>query len=335
MSDTDRGKRTHLAATMVGVSALLLGTTGLADCPAAPSSWGTYHKGSLTMPLHRGGAVPFETFVPALPSNCQGEMVVQLSWDEQANWVNVQLTGQHVLTPHPSIQRTEGVDFFPNPFSPEPQSFDDGRYQFWIISPAQMITFYYDPTTLDLVGSQFDFTTPPAGAIPVPVPGIKFFPTPFFEPDAEGNVSLDWTFAYDHVVRGDLPAFAHIYTTFPPTNLCLANPYRYDQSTTRPYVSSPQPATDALSFSDYLENGLLFDSTVEPPTYYTYPPVLTNTSTYSGATLIGGGIPRNWAVDFDAVFMNNAPPVRPFAAAGTCEDYFSPQHNPNLNFCGQ
>ncbi len=248
--------------------------------------------------------------------------------------MTVKLKGQHILPPNPSVHRTEGVNFFPNPFSPEPASFDNGRYQFWIISPAQMITFYYNPVTLDLLGSQFDFATPPP-AIPLPVPGIKIIPSPFWEPDSQGNVNFTWTFDYNNVVRGDRPDLAQIYTTFPPTNLCFANPFRYDQTNTRPYVAAPRPASEALSFSEYLRNGLIFDSTIEPPTYYTDPPLLTNTGTYSGATVIGGGVPRNWTIDFNAVFMNNAPPIRPFAGAGTCSNFYSGQHFANINFCAQ
>jgi hypothetical protein len=325
----------HLVtATLLAVGALLLGATGLADAPGKPRGQGTWQSGSLTLPLHRGAAVPFETFAPALPSNCEGEMTLDLSWDEEGNWVKLKLKGQHVLVPHPSVTRTEGVNFFPNPFSPEPASFTNGRYQFWLISPAQMITFYYDPSTLELLGSQFDFTTPPAGAIPLPVPGIKFVSSPFYQPDPAGNVNFEWDFAYDQVVRGDLPGFAQLYGTFPPTNLCFANPYRYDQSNTRPYLSNPQPASAALSFSEYLRNGLIVDSTIEPPAYYTYPPLLANTSTYSGATVIGGGVPRHYTIDFDAVFMNNAPPIIPWPATGSCSDYYSGQHSPNINFCG-
>src|SRR5262249_3813921 len=155
---------------------------GLADSPAHPHSSGNYHKGTLTMPLHRGGAVAWETFFPALPSNCEGEMVVTISWDEEENVVNIHLQGEHVLFPHPSIHRTRGVNFLPNPFSLEPQSYDNGRYQFWLISPATMITCYYDANTLDFIGTQYEFPTPPPGTIPLMVPGLKLLPTDFYQP---------------------------------------------------------------------------------------------------------------------------------------------------------
>lgn len=286
------------------------------------------------MPLHRGSAVAFETYLPPLPSNCEGELVVDLSWDEEENWVKVKLKGEHVLTPHPSIQRTEGVNFFTNPFFPEQEDFDNGRYLFWILSPAPMITVYYDGVTLDMLGTDNEFSTPPPNSIPVQAPGIKLFPTPFFQPDENGNVDFEWTFAYDHCVRGDRPDLAHLLNTYPPSNLCLANPVRYDLTTTRPYVSEPRPASEALSFSEFLRNGLIFDTTIEPPDYYTEPPRAHQTSAYSGMTLNGGGVPRNWALDLDAVFMNNSPPIMPSPFAGTCVDSYVPNHIKNINFCG-
>lgn len=327
--------RRRLLGTALAIGALLLGSVVLAESPVQPHSQGTYDKGSLTVSLHRGGAVAFETFLPKLPSNCEGELVLNISWDEEQNWVKLHLTGQHVLQQYPSIHRTEGVNFFPNAIWPEQQSFDHGRYQLWILSPSPMITFYYDPNTLDLLGSQYELPNPPPDAIPLSIPGIKLFPTPFWEPDADGNVDVQYTFAYDHCVRGDDPQYAHHLNTYPPTNLCYADPYRYDLSTTRPYLSKPLPASEALPFSEYLRNGLIFDTTVEPAEYYTDPPLLTETSCYSGMTLNGGGVPPHWALDLDAVFMNNTPPIVPFELAGTCEDGFKPDHVKNINFCQQ
>lgn len=332
MQDVKQRKRRYLFTAALGV-AMLLSSRGLADSPQRPRSSGTFHKGSLTIPLHRGGATPFEAFLPALPSNCEAEMMFTLTWDEEANRVHARLTGKHVLVPHPTIRRTQGVDFFPNPIWPEPKDIVNGRYLLWILSPDRMITFYYDGVTRDVLGSEFDLPTPPPGATTLSLPSIKLVPSPFFQPDAEGNVDVEWSYAYDNMVRGDLPQFAHSFFTPPPTNLCLANPFRYDQSTTIGYTSPARPAAEAMSFSDYLRNGLIFDITVEPPKYFTFPPTAGQTSFYSNATVVGGGIPKGWSLDLDAVFMNNAPPIKPFAGAHSCRDHFVPRHNPNLNFC--
>jgi hypothetical protein len=334
MQDIRQRTRRDVFTAALGLG-MLLGPLGFADSPVRPRSSGTYHKGSLTAPLRRGGATPFEAFLPALPSGCQAEMTITLAWDEQDNRVHARLRGKHVLVPHPTIRRTLGVDFFPNPIWPEQKDFRNGRYLFWILSPSRMITFYYDGATRAVMGSEFDTLAPPPGAIPLAVPGLKLVSSPFFQPDEDGDVDVEWSFDYDKVVRGDLPRFAHSFFTAPPANLCLANPFRYDQSTTIGYTSPARPAAEAMSFSDYLRNGLIFDITVEPPDYFTFPPVAGQTSFYSGATVVAGGIPKGWTLDLDAVFMNNAPPIKPFAAAHSCRDYFVPRHNPNLNFCAQ
>jgi hypothetical protein len=328
-------RRRRAAPVLIAIGLLALAAVGVADSLFTPRSSGDHNKGTLQLPLRRGAAVAWETYFPILPSNCEGEMQLTLSWDEDENWVKVKLKGQHLFTPHPSIHRTEGVNFFPNPFFPERKDYDNGRYQFWLISPAGMITVYYSAITLDFIGTQYEFPTPPPDSIPVPVPGIKLVGSPFYAPDDEGNVDFEWTFAYDHAVRGDRPEYAHFLNTYPPTNLCLANPFRYDQSTTFPYVSFPLPAAEALSFSEYLRNGLIFETTIEPPEYFTEPPLVSNIATYSGMTLSGGGVPKGWALDLDAAFMNNAPPITPFELAGTCAEGFKPRHNPNINFCGQ
>jgi hypothetical protein len=336
MKEIHLRKRRHIGAAALGLGALMLGSTGFADAPLRPQSSGDHHKGSLALTLRRGSDPPFETFLPTLMSNCQGEVALNLSWNEDENWVNIKLKGEHVLQPNPSITRTEGVNFLPNPFFPEEQSYTNGRYLFWFIAPAPLITVYYDPVTLDMIGTEFELPTPPPGAIPLQLPGIKLFPTPFVTPDAEGNIDFSWTFAYDHCVRGDLPQFAHILNTYPPTNLCLANPVRYDLSTTRPYASHPLPASEALSFSDFLLNGLIFDNTIEPPEYYAFDtgPLVTQISVYSAMVINGGGAPKGWAIDLNAVFMNNFPPIMPDPFAGTCEDSFTGFHTPNINFCG-
>ena len=298
------------------------------------ASLGTYDSGAMTVPLYRGVGVPFELTVMKTPDNCAGNLRVTLSWNKQQNWVRVHLTGHDALAPHPSISRTEGVNYFPNPLWPEQKDIASGRYQFWIIAPSEEILFYYDPMTLELLGSEKDFATPPP-AIPVLIPALIGVGSPFFQPDDNGDVDFTWTFRYDHVVRGDRPDLGHHYFTFPPTNLCEANPYRYDLSTTRPYVSAPQPTSDARTWDDYLRAGLVFDTTVEPAQYATDPPLTTMVATYSNATLFGGAVPRGWIMDFDHIFGNLAPAIKPWSDRDSCDNWYRPQHTPHINFCAQ
>jgi hypothetical protein len=322
--------RYAIAISAVAVS--LASLSGAHGSSSVPRSGGTPAKGKLEMPLYRGNVMPFEVTVAKTPANCSGTLQLRLSWDEDDNEVRVNLDGKRALTRYPSVNRTEGVDFFPNPFLPEPKDVHNGRNQFWVITTGPRIDFYYDNTTLNLLGSQFDFASPPAGAIPVSLPTLVAVGSPFFQPDHDGDVHFEWKFEYDAVKRGDRPEFSHHYVSFPPPNLCQANPFRFDLSTARPYVSKPQPASAAISFSEFLRGGLLFDTTIDPPSYHVEPPLTTFIATYSGATVIAGNIPENWSMDIEAAFMNVAPPIRPWAGVG-CSQYFEPMHTKGLDFC--
>jgi hypothetical protein len=308
------------------------GSSGYADAPVAPRSGGDHHRGFLTVPLHRGAAVPPEATVIALPGNCEREMQVTLRWDEEDNIVQGKLTGKGVLVPHPDIDRTPGVNYFPNPFWPEIEDIHGGRYQFWIISEGPLLDFYYDGTTKDLLGSALDFPSPPPGSTTVSLPTVRAIGTNFFQPDKHGDVDLEFSFEYDKMVRGDLPDWAEVLEGFPPPNLCQSNRFRVDLSTIRGYART-LPASQAKRFSDYLRSGFFVSITIEPPQYYTFPPLDHLFSTYSNGTQFGGTIPRGYAWDIDANFMNVAPPLKPFGGQGQCTDYFTGVHTKGLNFC--
>src|SRR5690606_25007126 len=124
---------------------------------------------------------------------------------------------------------------------PEAKDIVNGRYQLWFIMTSEEIPYYYDPVTLEILGSVHSFPTPPEGAIVVPLPGFNGVPTNFIQPDAKGSVDYRETFPYDKFVRGDLPQYAHVVGSLIPHTLCKANPFRYDQTSTRPFVDQPLP----------------------------------------------------------------------------------------------
>jgi hypothetical protein len=308
------------------------------DAQAAPPKdgavgKGTLEKGSIDLQLYRGAVVPFEITVIATPNECNSHLDLNISWDESKNEVRLRMRGKNALEQYPSIDRTLGENYLPNPHFPEPEDFDDGRYQLWIVGAAgPVMPFYYDIETLDLLGGAPDFETPPVPAIPVPFPTLYMFSTPTFQPKKNGDVKVDWTFPYDSPHRGDRPEYSYHVVTFPPPNLCGANPFRLDLSTLRPWISDPLPREDARPWSDYLRGGLLFDVTVEPSEYYVEPPITTLVATYSGGTAVGGGVPRDWQLDIDAAFAGLAPPIRRWEGAGKCEDTFQGFHF-GPNFC--
>jgi hypothetical protein len=257
-----------------------------------------------------------------------------MKWSERDDDVSVHLEGHHVLVPHPNVTRTEGVDFFPNPFFPQPQNITNGRYQFWVISAGgPPITLFYDKATAKLLGSQFDFPSQPPNSAAISLPTLFLVPSPFFQPDAQGNLDETFHWKYSAMVRDDFPTLAqHFFTVAPPT-LCDINPFRLDLSFLRAFITNARPASEALPFSDYVRNGLLFDITVDPPTYFTNPPLTTQFSTYSNTTAIAGSAPRGWGLDIDAAFGNTAPPIRQFVGAGRCQQEFTGVHTHNINFC--
>lgn len=323
-----------LAGSLIG-SSLLSGSLGLADSTFQEGeSSGDVHRGTMYVPMHWSTSVAPETLSIPLPGNCQGTVDMTMKWNEEEDWVKVRLKGKNVLTPHPNVQRTAGVDFFPNAFWPEPKDVVGGRYQFWLISPAEEFELYYDGTTLDLLGSQFDFASPPPGSIPVRVPGIKIIPSTFFQPKPNGDLDVELTWKYSGLTRLDIPQLSHIFVTYPPHNLCQGNNFRYDLSTTRGYESQPRPAAEARPFSAYFENGIIFQITIEPPVPFTNPPLDTQIATYNNASGIGGLIPRGYVFDIDAFFMNVAPPIKPSPVDGQCTRYYSGVHTKNLTFCG-
>src|SRR5262249_39091961 len=144
---------------------------------------------------------------------------------------------------------------------------------------------YYDPNTLNLIGSEKDFATPPP-AIPIQLPSLMGVGSDFFQPDKNGDVDFQYDLKYDHITRGDLPdQFAQHYISFPPPNLCVVNPFRIDQSTLRGYISPPAPADQALSFDTYLNGGFVFDLTTEPAEYFTFPPRTTLVQNYTETSI--------------------------------------------------
>jgi hypothetical protein len=327
-----RGGAAAMGVISVPVLIGLVGATMSGDSGQLPSLKGDLDKGKLSASLYRGGSVPDELLVIATPNNCQNHLDVNIEWDEAENYVRVHLKGKNVFDPSPVIQRTEGVDYLPNRWWPEAKDVTNGRYLLWLITVPRLINFYYDPETLDLMGSEFDFETPPP-AITIPIPAFVAVPTDFIEVKPNGDVDYTHTFEYDGLKRGDLPQFTHFWASFIPHSLCTANPFDYTQTSSRPYAGPTLPASEALPFSEYLRNGLIFDITVEPEDYHIFPPISTNIATYSQSLAVAGGIPEGWTNDLEAVFANLAPPIKPWEAAGTCEDWFKPKRDRDFNIC--
>lgn len=316
-------------------SSLLFGSIGLADHAFEEgTSSGDVHEGKMQLPLvWNMQSLPENYWIP-VPGDCQNTIHLTMKWDEEEDWVKIRLKGKNVLTPYPDVERTPGVNFFPNQFWPEAEDIVGGRYQLWLITASEEITLYFDAGTRDLLGSEFDFAAPPAGSIPIHVPGVKLVGSELFQPKPNGDLDVEFTWQYSAMVRLDRPELAHMFATFPAHNLCDINPFRYDLSTTRGYISEPRPASEARPFSAYFKNGLIFGITVEPAQYFVEPPRDTQIVTYGNASAFGGLIPPGYRFDVDAFFMNVAPPIQPSPVAGQCVFHYNGVHTKNLDFCG-
>ena len=329
-----RGLRA-LAVSLALSGGLIVSSLGVGEAtqPTLPAfSLGNTEQGVMSFTLRRGALVPPEFMVYTTP-DCDGELRVQINWNEDRNKVRLRVWGRNAVHPHPNLDRTPGVDYFPNPFFPEPEDITDGRYQLWIIMQGTPATFYYSGQTLDLLGSDFDFPTPPPQSIPIRIPTAYLVPTDFIEPNEHGDIDFVQEWDFDEMVRGDLPEYGHLASTFVPPSLCVANPFRVDLSTLRPYASDPVPADQALTWADFLEGGLMLDFTLEPATYHRYPPLATNVGVLSALPMMGGEIPPGWSTNFKDILGNTAPPIRPFPGRDSCEPYFEPQQIGPTNNC--
>jgi hypothetical protein len=321
------------ASLGAGWAAVLCGL-GFALGPAADAALAPYSqssdRGSISLELHRGGFLPFEATVLPTPKQCRGHLDLELAWDQARNRVRVRLTGKQALVRKPSVDREAGVDFLPNPWFAEPEDIDGGHYQLWIVGAAgPRWEFWYDGETLELLGGGPDFEAP-TGAIPRSYPTFHLITSPTFDPKPSGNVRLDWSFAYDSAHRGDQPEFAHHTLAFVAPDLCHVDPWRVDKTTLRPWVSDAYPRAEARPWSDYVRGGLLFNVVLVPDDDHGWgqqvTPPLSLVSTYSGATVLGGGVPRDWSLDLDAAFAGLAPPIQRWAGAERCQQEFAGFH---------
>src|SRR5262249_54630096 len=153
--------------------------------------------------------------------------------------------------------RTEGVDWWDNPFHPAPKDFEKSAYKFWIIfNSFQTPTFYYDVQTLALKGSELDFPGgPPPGTFPIQIPDYMLASSSLMRPDKNGFIHHSWTIPYDHVnVEGGYYSVARV--TFVPFDLCLSIPGQPGLGQARPYARWQPIGSQGPSWKQALQSGL-------------------------------------------------------------------------------
>ena len=312
----------------------------------APVYVGNDDKGAMLVPQWRGSGSAIEEYVYAPPDHDCRKLkgTVRVDWDSSTNKVRL-IAKYRGLTPHPSVSRTEGVDYFPNQFHNFPKDFSDGTYRVWVILEAttRSATFYYDPQTLNLLGNEFTFPNGPPNngvVIPVKIPAFALSGSGSFDPDKKGYGFVDYTFPYDDLqVQGG--AFSVAYTAYAPFNLCNGVAAAPARGQLRPVVGPWEPVGQHISWKTALASSVGFDLQIEKRGDATQQGNLPYI--YGGVAYIGngpgvqGGIPPGYGPSIPAQIQNVAPVIIPIPGnqALGCQPYLYDPHINAPNFCGQ
>ena len=319
--------------------------TAFDDSLVAPLWLGDDDKGALIAPLYRGAAVALEDFVFSPPDHdcTDSRATLRIDWDSHKNQVHYQIKYKKVPA-HPSVHRTEGVDFFSNAFHQSPASFDNGGFRFWTIltAPTGLTKqFFYSATTFQFVGSEYDFPNgPPAGTFPIAIPVFTLFGSQLYFANSDGTMFKEYTVPYDHVTA-ESSKFSLLYTSFIPFDLCESNPVQVTLGQLRPWASPWQPQSlPPMTWKDILHNGPAFDTTVDEPKAFPATDGLESYG-YSGIAYIGnavapqGGIPNGSVVHISSLILQVAPALRPIVGGNGvgCQSFVVEPHVTAPRFC--
>jgi len=309
----------------------------------APYITGNDDKGSMLVPQWRGAGAGIEEYVFAPPShNCSNlKGTVRVDWDAGANTVHI-VAKYKGLTPHPSVHRTEGVDYFPNQFHAFPKDFDDGTYRLWLIltSTTRLVNMYYDPVTLNLLGDEFRFPNGPpnnGAVITIRVPGFAITGSNSFDPDKNGFGFLDYTIPYSDL-QVQNHAFSIAYNNYAPFNLCQGVAAAPARGQLRPVVSPWLPTGQGITWKQALIASVGFDLQLErrgDDTQQGNLPYIHGGVAYMGnGPGVQGGTPPGYRPAIPSMIQNVAPVIAPIPNYGACQPYLNDPHINAPNFCG-
>ena len=313
------------------------------DLLIAPIWTGDDDHGSLYLPLWRNAVSAIEDYIPAPANGDCSKMkgTLRVDWDRAANTVHFAVKFRGII-PHPVVHRTEGVDWTFNPFHQTPKDFGNTGYRFWTlfgrINTGPLTTFYYDPATLLLLGSEWDFPNGPpnnGAVIPVQFPIFPIIPSKIFLANEDGSAFHEWTVPYDHVTaEGGAVSFSP--NSFIPLDLCEAAPLQPTISQLRPYISDWRPASEGPSWAEILHAGPIFDTTVDPIDFdgpggvFPYPYIYSDASLMSNVAGMQGGVPNNYFFHIPSAIQNVTPPLRP-VPGGNGVGCFPHYHDPHVS----
>jgi hypothetical protein len=202
-------------------------------------------KGSFELPLSPGVAAPLEVRIET-PETCNGTANVRISYDKARNEVILEAAFRRALPFRFDFTRPEDVS---TRFNRWPVSVQDGKWQIWFVGRILTVElrFFYDRTTMELLGSEFDFPNgPPPNSFPVPIPVSQMVCSPIFEGNKAGDADVRVKYRYDQIL--DSIGSGGVYVTFLPFNLCQPDkvgPY---------YTNGGLPVSRAMTMDDVLDS---------------------------------------------------------------------------------
>jgi hypothetical protein len=298
----------------------------------APIWTGNQDKGQMYTPLYRGALPGLEEYVYTPPGGDCSPMkgTVRVDWDSAADTVHFLIKGKG-FPKNPSLTRTDGVDYWFNPFHKVPRDVVNGKYRMWIVEAAvtSKEKLWYAPpgpypecaTTGagvpcgPLRATEFTSATqPPDAPIQLVAPTFSITGTLQFEPDDNGFISHEFTNKYS-AFTNEGGMFSRDWVTFAPLDLCQAHPGPVlPKSQLRPVASPWLPADQAPTWREILGANLSLDVHLEEPAD---PNVLGGNLTYvySGISVMGnlpglkGGVPNGSHALLTGAIINVQPPI--------------------------
>lgn len=278
--------------------ALAAGSSGAQTAPIVPRpkatgfstieqrySYAPPDKGEFVIPLSTGGAAPTETAIEE-PIMCSpdAKAKVTIRYDKSKNEVKFIADFKKALPYRMSHTRPD----VSTPYNQFPVSVHDGKWQMWFVTRLFSFetNFYYDASTLQLIGNEVEFPGgPPPNSFPIAVPTLHMICSPEFEGSPNGDAHLEVNYRYDQIL--DDRGAGGTYAAFLPYNLCKPDQYGVY------YVNGGLPVSRAPNFDQVLQSiwdgyGMAISSSLEPDPKPAYLDSRDNTMIGWGGAYPGG-----------------------------------------------
>jgi len=216
-------------------------------------------EGSFSFSLRSGNVFPTEVIIEE-PMMCNGgKAEVDIRYSKRRNEVVLKAKFDKGLPYRMSYTRQVDVS---TPYNQFPVSVEDGIWQIWFV--VRMFNFhtnyYYDATTLQLIGAEVDHPVQPPGSFAISVPTLHMIASPLFEGEPDGDAEVRFKYRYDQML--DEQGMGGVYFSFIPSNLCKPDEYV-------PYYSKALPVEMAPNFDELLQSihqgyGMAIATSLEP-----------------------------------------------------------------------